>query len=251
MNIRNSDKPRIASQPDNTPGTSGYARKPIKFIFVPSIYGFSTRGESYYNYDGDYGARCHWSDLKLVDRRVQSGTFNTIDVARQPRGWRPEISFPMGFGEDPVVVVWLTGIDVRCERPCQVSLRAVNVTKTGFQVFITQSEDKVWDSLGFSWVAWPGADSRYSCSSFETVLYGISSDPLARQLKFHKLPNGAGTNRKTVLAVRGLTMGCGGTMPFLLEQVHVASGNTIVYDVTAAMDATAMYILDVVCITCV
>lgn len=243
--------------PDPTIGAPSLApRTPIEFTFVPGPYGVSTRSEPYNSNDGHYGAGCLWSDLDVDDHRVQFGTYNTIDDDKsepKPWRWQQAIKFPTRFGEEPEVVVWLTGIDMKCQRPCHVKLTPVEIDEKGFEVYITSSEDCVWYSLGFSWVAWPKEESNYSYSLFDTVLYGMSAEPgagLVQRIKIHHLPIGFGGPKKIILAVNGLTMACGGTMPFLLQQELPAKEGDFFYDATTALAATGMYILHVVCITC-
>lgn len=185
---------------------------------------------------------------------MQFGTYNTIDDWKsepQSQQSQPEIKFATRFREIPEVVVWLTGIDMKCERPCHVKLSPVEISETGFEVHITSSEDCVWYSLGFSWVAWPEEEGKYSCSWFDTVLYGRLAEPEGMlHYKVHRLPIEFGEPKKIILAVHGLAMARGGTMPFLLEQAFPAKDGHLCYDVTTALAATGMYILHVVCITC-
>lgn len=241
-------------QPDNTPGTITVARNtPIKFTFVDSPYGLSTRAEPYNCYDGRYGAGCHWSDLGVVDNSVQFGTFNTVDVMEvgpQLQQWLSTITFAKRFTTPPTVAIWLTGIDIRCERPCHVKMGAVEVTETDFDVNIVSSESGVWYSLGFSWVAWPKEDKGYTCSLVGAVLYGTTIQEGAARVRYHPLPGGSREPQKTLLAVDSITMACGGTMPFLLEQLFPTRNRGICYDLKTTIDATGMYILDIVCITC-
>lgn len=226
---------------------------PIKFIFVLGPHGLSTRAEPYHSYDGLYGAGCLWSDLKLVDSRVQFGTYNTIQRDKsEPKDsqWGTTIKFPRPFSEEPVVVAWLTGVDMRCDRPCHVDLIVQEVTKSDFLMFITSSEENVWYSLGFSWVAWPAGESRYSCTFFDMVLYGTSAKPGILDSKVHELPQGSVAPVKTVLAVSRLAMGCGGTMPFFLTQACPVKDDELYCELTTSKTATGMYILDVLCIVC-
>ncbi|KAL0634200.1 hypothetical protein Q9L58_006876 [Maublancomyces gigas] len=241
-------------QPDDTPGTVTVARNtPIKFTFVNSPYGLSTRAEQYDSYDGRYGAGCLWSDLGVVDNGVQFGTFNTVDemeVGPQQQRCRPKIKFPKGFTARPTVAIWLTGIDIRCERPCHVKMVAEEITETDFEVDIISSESNVWYSLGFSWVAWPDGDAGYTWSRSDAVLYGTAFQEGETRMKFHDLPAGSRNPQRTLLAINSITMACGGTMPFLLEQLIPTRNRKICYDLKTAINATGMYILNIICITC-
>lgn len=129
-------------------------------------------------------------------------------------------------------------------------MAATDVTETDFDVDIVSSESGVWYSLGFSWVAWPEGDPAYTCSWIHAVLYGTAIQEGVRRIKVHDLPAGPRNPKKTLLAVNSVTMACGGTMPFLLEQPFPTRKREICYDLKTAIDATGMYILDIVCITC-
>lgn len=252
--IKDSIAASKASNPGHTLGGPSFPRAtPIKFAFTPGPYGTSTRAEPYNRYDGLYGAGCHWSDLKLVDRRVQSGTFNTIEIHKSepmPCRWQHKIEFATPFRGKPEVVVWLTGIDMRCDRPCHVKLSPVEIRETCFEVHITSSEDGVWHSLGISWAAWPRDGRRYSCSLFDMVLCGTSAEPGMVGSHLHRLPERSVVPQKTVLAVRKLAMGCGGTMPFLMSQPCPAKREYILCDLTTDKAATGMYVLGILCIAC-
>ncbi|KAL0639453.1 hypothetical protein Q9L58_001481 [Maublancomyces gigas] len=243
-----------AFQPQQTlHGPSPPRATPIKFFFVLGPHGLSTRAEPYHSYDGLYGAGCLWSDLKLVDSLVQFGTYNSIeDDKSEPKDsqWGATIKFPRPFREVPEVVAWLTGVDMRCDRPCHVNLAVSEVSESEFEVYITSSEDNVWYSLGLSWVAWPAGKSRYSYSRFDMVLYGTSTKPGIFGSKFHDLPQSSAAPVKTVLAVSKLAMGCGGTMPFFLTQAYPVKDDHLFCELMTSKTATGMYMLDVVCIVC-
>lgn len=254
--IRTNVESSKAYHPDQALRTPTLSRvTPIKFTFVLGPHGLSTRAEPYDSYDGLYGNGCLWSDLKLVDNSVQFGTYNTISDYKsepQPSQWGSQVTFRTRFREEPVVVVWLTGIDMRCDRPCHIQLDPEEVTESGFDVYITSSEDNVWYSLGYSWVAWPqgGSKYKYSSSYFDMGLYGRSAKPGIFNSKAHDLPKDSGVPVKTVLAVQKLAMGCGGTMPFFLRQEFPVKDALLFCELTTEADATGMYMLDIVCIVC-
>lgn len=141
---------------------------------------------------------------------------------------------------------------MRCARPCHIELNPEEVTESGFDVFITSSEDNVWYSLGYSWAAWNqrGSKYKYSSSYFDMVLYGTSAKPGILDSKAYNLPKDSGVPVKTVLAVQKLAMGCGGTMPFLLRQASPVKDDVLFCELTTAADATGMYMVDIVCIVC-
>lgn len=244
-----------ANQPSDTLQSQCVPRAtPIKFTFVPGPLGLSTRAEPFDSYDGQYGAGCSWSDFKLVDTGVQFGTFNTISVQKpqpMPCSWQAEIQFTRPFKHQPVVAVWFTGIDMESDRPCHVELNARIVTLRGFDLCISSSEDGVWNSLGVSWAAFPTSEDRYVSSMFDVQVYGTMGNSSGRNTKSHILPEDSPTPQKTILAVRRLAMGCGGTIPFLLSLPYSARRDYICYETTTADKAsTGMYVLGVVCITC-
>lgn len=260
LDLKSNIESTEASPPD-TLDPSARERTPIKFTFVHSPKGLSIRGEPYNSYDGNYSAGCDWSELGQVDPGVQFGTFNTIDSINSEshrKSWQKAITFPTPFDEEPEVVVWLTGIDMRCDKACHVRLAAGEITEAGFEVDVQSSEDSAWYSLGFSWVAWPRA-CGYSDSSFDVAVYHKLVGLVGlRDLECLKLPDGARSHSSTVLAVTGLTRACGETMPLFLKHersfcLNPALGECckyISYSVTTAEGATGMYILDVLCVTC-
>lgn len=119
-----------------------------------------------------YGASCEWLEIGTNDPDWQSGIYDTLEdhprheyVMENSR----TIHFAHAYSAPPVVVVWLTELDMSKDQDWRVKTFATNVMRTGFTIHINTWGDSVLYSGVATWVAYPATRIGVDSGRFRTL----------------------------------------------------------------------------------
>lgn len=148
----------------------------LKFTFKTTSRSVQTIGtmEEASNLYSLFNQSSRWSDI--VSKRNSVGfQWGEYNVHRDHRGKYPgvrsthNVRFEPAFNDEPVVVVWLTGVLMARDRVWSVRAFANAVTKFGFQVVVESLGDSVLHAAGVAWVAYSDHASGIYSGIFETM----------------------------------------------------------------------------------
>lgn len=95
-----------------------------------------------------------WSILSATGGAgVTTEGWNLAEATDEPRTFAVEVVFSAAFQSVPVVQLALTGFDMDQRDSARISLKAVEVTPTGFKVEISTWLDTRVYAVEFSWLA--------------------------------------------------------------------------------------------------
>lgn len=230
-------------------GSSSITRPtPIKFTSSPSEYVAAVRADPYEGNDGLYGAGCRWPDLQHDDNDVQYGSYNTVecqglDTPLVPL-WHKSVTFSNRFTKTPNVIVWLTGADIRCDRPCHIQAYPADINEAGFILYIDSSEGAV-RSAGLSWAAYTPDETKYFSNTFQMGIYSKCDKPA----EYHYYDNSI-TGKALLVVNRLVWSGRGEHMPFVLKASPGLYDGYMWCKLVIENSSSVMYVLGVVYIIC-
>lgn len=105
-----------------------------------------------------YSAGCSWLATKADDPDFQVGYFNTQDdhpCDRPKVHTSRHIKFKRAYNNPPMVVVWLSQLNMDRKRNWRVRAYATDITTAGFTVHADTWGDSLLYSAGVSWIAYP------------------------------------------------------------------------------------------------
>lgn len=108
-----------------------------------------------------YGAAVSWLQVKVDDPDLQCGHCGNFpenhsnNPVRTVPAMRFSVTFSRPYAENPLVIVWLTGLDLHEQQRWCVEARADDVAPNGFTLSIESSNGGDLRLGSASWLAWP------------------------------------------------------------------------------------------------
>lgn len=119
-----------------------------------------------------YAATCAWLEIAANDPDFQFGRYSTPrnDPWDQPEIHNAgEITFSPPYHTPPLVVVWLTELDMSKDRNWCVRTFATNVTKSGFTIHLDTWGGSLLYSGTVTWIAYRATRSGIASGHFSTL----------------------------------------------------------------------------------
>lgn len=173
-----------------------------------------------------YGAGCAWLQIEAHDVDFQYGNYYTVEdrpsTSTQMQNTR-KIKFKRAYTAPPMVVVWLSLIDLGQGSSWRIKVFATDVTTVGFTIHINTWGDSMLYNAVVSWISYPADRPGVASGCFSTLDRGSWAHPQLYNSAYE--PFGDGVFEKpprTFVAINSLDIGRGDNMRLTVRVDNVS-----------------------------